>query len=68
MTMEATIPLRVGIHDLTYDQRAVWGTCPVCRAKHGERCRLYDALGTHEWTHTSRIEQAPARVRIEALQ
>jgi hypothetical protein len=66
MTMEATIPLRVGIHDLTYDQRAVWGTCPVCRAKHGELCRLY-AEGAHKWTHSERIQQAPQRVRIEAL-
>lgn len=76
MTIETTIPLRVGMHDLTYDQRAVWGTCPVCRAQHGERCRadVGIALGVSsaggppvDGVHLGRLQAAPARVRIEAL-
>lgn len=62
-----SVHLKVGMHDLTYDQRAVWGTCSVCHARHGERCRPDETLATHQWTHSDRIEQAPARVRIEAL-
>ena len=67
MTIEGTIPLRIGMHDLTYDQRAIWGTCPVCRAPHGERCSPTDELEAHRWTHGVRIQKAPQRVRIEAL-
>jgi hypothetical protein len=24
--------------DLTFEERATWGTCPVCRRAHGEPC------------------------------
>lgn len=61
-----TIPLREGIHDLTYDQRATWGWCPICQVKHGERCKPVGS-GEQSWTHTDRIDRAPLRVRVEVI-
>ena len=71
-----TVPLKVGIHNLTYDERAAWGTCPVCRAEHGERCSSafgiplgQSAAGgpPENGVHLGRLQAAPWRVRIEAL-
>ncbi len=64
MTTWLLVPLREGLHDLTWDQRIVWGRCPSCNAEPGERCHseiLPDGV------HLPRLDAAPARVRIEAL-
>lgn len=59
--------------DLTYDERATWGQCPVCQAKHGEWCDgtrgMFAALSTlggrivDNGVHLGRLQQAPRRVR-----
>lgn len=64
MTDQLVLPLKEGVYDLTFDQRLVWGSCPACKAAPGNRCRseiLPDGV------HLSRLDVAPARVRIEAL-
>jgi len=56
---------------LTYAERAVWGTCPLCAAPHGKRCDpnvgipLVDKLGNplHEGVHLARLNNAPLRIR-----
>lgn len=42
-------PIRI---DLTPEERAIFGTCPVCKAKPGQKC-------TGEKPHTERISKAP---------
>lgn len=60
------------IRELTYEQRATWGKCPVCLAPHGERCNGVGSpqLGhsvnggpIHQGVHLGRIQRAPIRVR-----
>lgn len=57
---------------LTNDERFVWGECPVCHAKHGEKCHpeVGFALGVSisggrptEGAHLGRLSLAPERVR-----
>lgn len=59
--------------DLTYDERATWGECPVCHAKPGEWCSgaygiglgrtVYGAL-PNQGVHLGRLQHAPKRVRM----
>lgn len=59
--------------DLTYNERATWGECPVCQAKHGEWCDgtrgMLGALSAlagnlpENGVHLGRLQQAPRRVR-----
>lgn len=76
MSTPLVVPLREGMHYLTWDQRKVWGVCPCCLARHGEECRVDDGkrLGFSvtgvlppSGVHEERLEVAPQRVRVEAL-
>ena len=53
---------------LTYEERAVWGECPVCHAKHGEKCDFSVGIplgvnvnGEHpkDGAHFGRLMNAP---------
>jgi len=61
--------------ETTYAERATWGECPVCNAKHGVPCdgNIGIALGRNvngepapEGAHLGRLQRAPLRVRVEA--
>jgi hypothetical protein len=61
--------------EATYEERATWGECPACHAKHGERCNpnVGFALGTNvngmppsDGAHIGRLQKAPLRVRLVA--
>jgi hypothetical protein len=63
--------------ELTYQERATWGECPVCHAKHGEWCNgAYGiALGRNvngelpeQGAHLGRLQRAPKRVRMVACE
>ena len=62
------------VRELSFDERAKWGTCGVCGAKHGEFChadvglqlgfplgggRMKDGDGAH----LARLQAAPFNVR-----
>lgn len=48
--------------ELSYDERASWGECPSCGAKHGEWCK--DAKqGPQHGVHLGRLTNAPLAVR-----
>ena len=53
--------------ELTYEERATWGECPVCHAKPGEWCSNNHA-GIAEkdpmGAHLLRLQLAPKRVRM----
>lgn len=62
--------------EATYAERATWGDCPACKAKHGEWCNqnVGIPLGTNingeppkEGAHLGRLQRAPLRVRVEAI-
>lgn len=61
--------------ETTYEERATWGTCPICKAEHGEYChaevgmQLGSPAGggkmkTGDGAHLARISKAPLRVRL----
>lgn len=61
------------IRELTYEDRATWGTCPVCAAHHGEYCnssvgiplgRNIHGEPAKEGAHLGRLQQAPLKVRL----
>lgn len=63
------------VRETTYEERATWGTCPVCAAEHGMRCdsNVGIALGRNvngdaptEGAHLGRLQRAPMRVRLVA--
>ena len=59
--------------ELTYEERATWGECPVCHAKQGEWCSgaygialgrtVYGVL-PEQGAHLGRLQRAPMRVRM----
>ena len=62
-------------HELTFEERSVWGECPVCRAPDGEPC--YPEIGIHlgakadgsslqrgEGAHLARLNAAPHVTRV----
>lgn len=64
------------IKELTFEERAIWGECAICGAKHGERCRgeVGIALGQNvRWqppadgAHLARLNAAPHRVQLVPL-
>lgn len=66
--------IQEGVRELTFDERAVWGTCPVCKAGPGTRCDwsvgILAALYMHQnprGAHLGRLQAAPLRVRVEAV-
>lgn len=50
------------VRDLAYEQRAVWGKCPVCKAEHGKECAGND--GEPLRVHLGRLERAPLTITI----
>lgn len=59
------------IRELSYDERATWGECPVCKAKHGEWCNglVGVSLGRNvngdipeHGVHLGRLQEAPLKV------
>lgn len=63
------------IRELTYDERATWGTCPVCAAEHGKFCNssIGIPLGRNvngdipeRGVHLVRLQNAPFRVKTVA--
>ena len=59
------------IKQLTTDERATWGMCPVCNVRHGEACTLsmddfeeypIDDLGLG--AHVARLINAPQTAAI----
>lgn len=53
---------------LTYNERATYGECPVCSAKHGERCDPnvgvpWGMNAPENGVHLGRLSSAPTRVR-----
>lgn len=69
-SMHSRIPDPEQLYELTYEDRATWGTCTVCGAKHGEWCnadvgvRLSKTLRTGEGVHLVRLHDAPKHYRI----
>jgi len=66
--------IQEGGRELTFDERALWGTCPVCKAGPGTWCDLnvgiLAALNMCQETrgaHLGRLQAAPLRVRVEAV-
>jgi len=60
------------IHELSYEERATWGTCPICDAKHGEKCNgdFGIQLGSArpvDGVHLGRLIDAPNRVKTIKL-
>lgn len=60
------------VRELTYEERATWGECPVCHVSHGQRCdgNVGIALGRTvngglptDGVHMGRLRQAPMKVR-----
>lgn len=63
----ATAYLDAPERDLTPSQRATWGVCPACLAKHGETCYReppYPDRMRPEYVHSARLASAPLRVRL----
>jgi hypothetical protein len=58
---------------LTYEERAVFGECPVCHAPHGRpcdgNCHTVPLVGEGNMlgAHLGRLEAAPKKRRIEYL-
>lgn len=59
----------------TYAERATWGTCPACKAEHGQPCNpdVGFSLGVNingerpsEGVHLGRIQRAPMYVELVA--
>ena len=61
--------------ETTFEERATWGECPICHAKHGEWCfaEVGFQLGmkisggrmeTGEGVHLARLSKAPMKVKL----
>jgi uncharacterized protein (DUF779 family) len=48
--------------ELTYDERATWGECPVCHVPDGEWC--IGGTEAQKGVHLGRIQKAPFYVLI----
>lgn len=53
------------VRDLTPEERARWGVCPVCKAPDGEPCKLYAGRPDPQLpgAHWGRLERAPLIVK-----
>lgn len=60
------------VRELSYDEMARYGTCPVCLASHGEPCdpnlgiplgRTISGALPQNGVHVARLNAAPRRVR-----
>lgn len=61
------------VRELTYEERATWGTCPVCSAPHGEFCNsnVGFSLGRNvngeippNGVHLGRLQNAPLKAQL----
>jgi hypothetical protein len=68
--------MQTGIRDLTYEERATWGTCPVCGAADGVPCDGYvgiplgrTATGEppKDGVHLGRLQNAPRAIETKAV-
>lgn len=61
--------------ELTYEQRATWGDCAVCKATHGEWCHAEigvqlgqkvdgSRMKTGQGAHLARLQNAPLRAKL----
>jgi hypothetical protein len=64
-------PMPIYIQQLTYEDRAVYGTCPVCSAQPGEPCDMSQGIPldvptelSDTGTHTARLINAPTQAAI----
>lgn len=54
-------------------EQATWGTCPRCKARNGEACRITEEearsvkIPADSITHRERTDAAPQLVRLQAL-
>ena len=66
----------LGTRDLSYDEKARWGKCPICHAMDGEPC--YSEVGIplgrtlsggppEDGAHLGRLNAAPRSIRIEPV-
>ena len=64
------------IKELSYEERATWSTCPVCKAKHGEVCDpnfgitlgpIVHNKAVDPGVHLGRIQKAPLRVELKPI-
>lgn len=64
------------IRELSFDERAKYGDCPVCDAKHGQACdgnigipfgRTPSGSPPSDAAHLARLNEAPRRVREVAI-
>jgi hypothetical protein len=64
--------------ELTFERKAVYGTCPICHAPPRQACHSLVGLqlGVHpdgsrmqdgEGAHLERLQDAPHRVRLEPI-
>ena len=62
--------------ELSFSEKATWGTCPACEASHGEKC--YGAIGfplgkningqiDPDGAHLGRLRNSPNKVREVAI-
>ena len=61
------------VRELTYEERATWGKCPVCSAPHGEFCNGHVGLSLGRnvngeipagGVHLARIQSAPIKAKL----
>jgi hypothetical protein len=61
------------IRETTLEERATWGTCPVCKAEHGQKCnpevgiplgRTVSGEPPQDGAHLGRLNRAPSRVQL----
>lgn len=59
--------------ELSYEERATWGDCPVCKATHGQKCspdvgiplgHTVDGSPPNDGVHLGRLQRAPKAVRL----
>jgi hypothetical protein len=65
--------MTIYIKQLTYEERATWGTCPVCEAQHGKQCEAapadidyfqFDGAFSGFGAHAARLYNAPHAAAI----
>ena len=69
--------MKTGVRELTYEERATWGTCPVCGAEDGQPCdgHVGLAMGLNvngeppkDGVHLGRLQRAPFEIEVRAVQ